>query len=112
LKTWGGKSEFQFNGSVQEGTWIRWNDNAKPDGFSKEELVKPEQYQSSLATFAGQELALGNYRNPAPRTLEAWLKEQKWGGGLARHLGTILVEEGYANQAAQRGRISFKPINT
>jgi len=112
LLTWGEQSEFQYDGSVTQGTRIRWKDNAKPDGFSKEWPVGREQYQSLLFTFSGQELPFGNYRKPTPGNLEAWLKEQpgQWGLGLARHLGQIMVKEGYAERVSRRGRIRFKPF--
>lgn len=109
LPTWGGQSEFQYEGSVTQGTWISWRDKAKATGWSEPWLVTPEQYRSLLSKFSGQEVRLGNYRNPQPGTIEAWLKEQdgQWGAGLALHFGAILVREGYAERATQRGRIRF-----
>jgi hypothetical protein len=111
LPTWGRQSEFQYDGSVTQRTRIRirWKDTAKLDGFSRECWVEPEQYQTLLSTFSGQELPFGNYRNPTPGTLEAWLKQQpkQWGWGLARHLGEIMVRQGFAERVSRRGHIRF-----
>jgi hypothetical protein len=114
LPTWGGKSEFQYSGSVKQGTQISWKDKAKPGGFSRPLFVSPAQYQSLRSTFSGKEVPLGNYRDPAQGTLEAWLKKQpdQWGVGLARHLGKILVVERYAEPSSRRGRILINPINS
>jgi hypothetical protein len=109
LTSWGGQSEFQYEGSVTQGTSICWRDRAKASGWSKPWFVTSEQYQRLLSEFSGQEVPLGNYRDPAPGSVEAWLKEQdgQWGAGLALHFGQILVREGYAERVAQRGRIRF-----
>ena len=109
LATWGGRSEFRYEGSVTQGTWISWKDKSKAEGWSKPWLVKAGEYQGLLSNFSGQEVPLGNYRDPAPGTVEAWLKKQYDQWGLTSYLGAILVREGYAERAAQRGRILFLP---
>ena len=107
LPTWGGRSEFQYEGSVTKGTWIFWKDKSKTTGWAKPEFVTAEQYQRLLSNFSGQEVSLGNYRLPAPGTVEEWLKEHdQW--GLALFIGQILVREGYADRGSQPGRIRFK----
>jgi hypothetical protein len=107
LPTWGGRSQFQSDGSVTQGTSIIWKDRSQPAGWSKPSLVKAEVYRRLLANFSGQEVTLGHCPDPPPGSVEEWLKEQFDQWGLTSYIGPILVREGYAERGDQSGRIRF-----
>lgn len=107
LRTWGGRSEFRYEGSVAQGTWISWKDKAKAQGWSKPWLVKADEYRQLPSNFSGQEVTLGNYRNPQRGSVEEWLKEKYDQWGLTSYIGAILVNEGYAERCARPGLIRF-----
>ncbi len=94
------------------GTLICWKDRSKAKGWSDPWPVKAEEYRALLANFSGQEVALGNYRNPVGGTVEEWLKKQYDQWGLASYIGVILVTEGYAERGVSKGRIRFNPLDS
>ena len=107
LSTWSGSSEFRYEGSVAVGTSITWKDKSSGTGWSKPTLVKAEEYRGLLLRFAGQEVTLGHYPDPARGSVEEWLKEHYDQWGLTSYIGPILISEGYAERVTQRPRILF-----
>jgi hypothetical protein len=103
LKTWGGRSKFEYEGSVAEGTLIH---------YGKGWLVRisAEQYRNLLNHFVGMETEMGTSRTTAPAdSVGAWLQENVTKTAIASYVGAILLEEGYAERVLDRpSRIRFR----
>ncbi len=111
LETWGGRSDFRYEGSITQGTKIFYKDKSKATSWSTE-VVTAEQYQGLLSKFSGLEVELGHYPTPRTGSIEEWLKVQYDQWGLTSYIGPILVHEGYAVRVAAKTRIRFKPTQS
>lgn len=111
LKTWAGRSDFQYAGSVASGTSFQWHDHSAKSGWSKPWPITPGQYRELLSCFSGQEVRVGGTYASAPRpgTLEAWLRSRsfQWGSYATSYICSILIAEGYARHSAKIGYIKF-----
>ena len=103
LVTWGGRSSFEYDGSVASGTRIHFGENGR-------QLVTGEQYIASLAHFRGCTVNIGTSRdNPPEDSIGAWLQEHVTKTAIASYVGAILVAEGYAGRVPlERSRVQFK----
>ena len=103
LITWGGRSSFEYDGSVASGTRIRFGENGQ-------QFVTREQYIALLAHFKGRTVDIGTSRdNPPEGSVGAWLQEHVTRIAIASYVGAILVAEGYAERVPlERSRIQFK----
>ena len=105
MPTWGGKSEFDYVGSVATGTDIQYGTNKKcriP--------ISASQYVQLLAYFGGQEVLVGTHRvNPPSGSLGEWLKKNVTQTASASYVAPILVKEGYAVRASDSRKIKFCP---
>ncbi|MDR6564455.1 MULTISPECIES: hypothetical protein [unclassified Arcicella] len=92
LPTWGGKSTFEYDGSVENGTKINF-------GSKNIAFVSNEQYQMLLNTFLGKTVCIGTSRTSTPSgSLGEWLINNITKTAIASYVGAILVEEGYASK--------------
>jgi hypothetical protein len=92
LPTWGGGSEFHYDGSVDSGTDIWYG--SKP----YRTRVTQEQYHRLVEELRGRTVALGTSRQPPPGSVGAWLQEQVTRRAIASYVGPIVVHEGYAER--------------
>ena len=103
LKTWGSRSDFQYEGSVTEGTLIRYGRD-----HGREQSVSAAQFEALLAHFRGQVAEMGTARaDPDEDSLSNWLREQVMRTTIASHVGAILVSEGYAERGPTASQIRF-----
>ncbi|KGK99217.1 hypothetical protein LI82_04125 [Methanococcoides methylutens] len=102
LKTWGGISNFKYEGSVADGTTIYYG---KKPGIIK---VSSEQFSQLLHHFKGKSVNIGTSRDKAPKgSVGKWLQENVTKTAIASYVGAILVDEEYAAKGSKRGTIEF-----
>lgn len=90
LPTWGERSSFFYEGSVETGTRITYG-----SGFVTN--ISAVQYQRLLNHFNGRRVPCGTSRTEPPRgSLGEWLIENVTTTATASYVGRILVYEGYA----------------
>ena len=100
LKTWTGKSHFDYEGSVKKGTKIWYGQKGH------KATVSESQYKELLDHFKGQEVPLGTSRDmPQPGSLGEWLHENVTRTAIASYVGPILVTEGYACRVTDRTKL-------
>ena len=94
FKTWGGKSFFDYAGSVKQGTEITYG--RKP--YKK--FISAIQYVKLLNHFRGRTVDIGTSRTDPPRnSVGEWLQLNVIGTALASYVGRILIIERYAEKA-------------
>lgn len=92
IPTWGGRSSFQYDGSVKLGTNINFGSN-----ITKPVFVSKQQYELLIKTFKGQTISMGTSRTSPPSgSVGEWLNQNVSSTVLASYVGAILVNEGYA----------------
>lgn len=92
LKTWGGRSEFRYNGSIEEGTTIHY-------GIDSSITINPDQYSKLIEHFQGNTVNIGTSQTDPPRnSVGDWLMSNITKTGIASYIGPILVTEGYAEK--------------
>jgi hypothetical protein len=103
LPTWGTVSRFHYDGSVHSGTDIWYG--SKP----YRTRVTQEQYRRLMEQFRGRTVALGTSREPPPGSVGAWLQQHVTRRAIACYVGSILVDEGYAERVpSDSTKIRFK----
>jgi len=101
LRTWGGRSSFEYSGSVFTGTEIRY-------GKGSTISVTRDQYAGLLRHFGSRTVSIGTSRtNPPPGSVGEWLQKHVTRTAIASYVGPILVHEGYAVRGQKRDRIRF-----
>jgi hypothetical protein len=89
LKTWAGRSEFSFEGTVSRGTEIHY-------GKSSRLNITANHYSALLNHFRGQTVDIGTSRDkPQRNSLGEWLQVNITKTATASYVGTILIHEGY-----------------
>jgi hypothetical protein len=92
LATWAGRSRFEYEGSVAEGTTIRYG-----QGWTVS--VSAKQYRELLNHFRDTETDMGTSRDTAPTgSVGEWLQENVTKSAIASYVGPILLHEGYAQR--------------
>jgi hypothetical protein len=95
-QTWAGKTEFNYYGSVTEGTKIIL--------YGKCHLIMfASNYESLLDHFRGCTVDLGTSFNPPGGSIGEWLKSNVTKTKMASYVGAILIAEGYAERVGQSG---------
>lgn len=93
LRTWSGRSQFSYTGSVARGVAIRY-------GANRRAVVTAAQFTSLLRAFAGRHVDVGTSRTAAPRfSLGAWLQHNVRRTAIASYVGPILVAQSRAMRA-------------
>ena len=101
LSTWGGKSSFSYDGSVENGTKIYYGQKSHIN-------VTKEQYVSLLDCFRGITADAGTSRTGPPQTsVGAWLRRHATKTAIASYILPILIDEGYGKKAGD-SQICFK----
>jgi hypothetical protein len=97
LNTWGGKSGFEYIGSVKDGTTIKYG--AK---YKYKINVTMEQYAALINHFIGQTVQAGTSRTDPPRgSVGDWLQEHVTPTAISSYVCAILIEEGYAERVGK-----------
>jgi hypothetical protein len=92
LRTWAGKSQFTYSGSVTRGTKINYG-----SGFST--TISASQYSELLSHFKGKTVDIGtSFTNPPPGSVGAWLQENVTKTATASYVGAILISENLAEK--------------
>ena len=101
METWAGRSEFEYSGSVEEGTKIIYG-----SGFSQ--WISANQYQKLLDNFRGKTVNIGTSRTDPPMdSVGEWLINNVTKTAMASYVGRILIGEGYAQKGTGRAMITF-----
>ena len=102
LKTWGGRNEFEYDGSIMEGTTIYY-------GSSFKIPISSEKYSQLLNHFRGKSVNIGTSRTDAPvGSVGEWLQDNITRTAIASYVGAILIHEGFAIKNGST--IEFKEI--
>jgi hypothetical protein len=92
LRTWGGRSRFSYQGSIETGTDIRY-------GKGWNVRVEAHQYAAIRRQFINREVPAGTSRtDPPPGSLGAWLQANVTRTAIASYVAPILVEENCAER--------------
>ena len=92
MKTWRGRSEFSYTGTVNAGVEIAFGNNRKI-------YVSAEKFGLLLEHFAGRTVELGTSRTkPQVESIGMWLQAKVTKTAIASYIGPILVREGYAQR--------------
>ena len=95
--TWAGKSQFQYSGSVDSGTEIKF-------GMGHTIKVTKEQYASLRTHFKSKTVPIGTSRTcPPANSVGKWLLENVSRVAIASYVGPILIIEGYAFKEGKHG---------
>lgn len=90
IATWGGRSTFEYNGSVETGTEIFFGEN-------KQTTITTQQWQLLRNHFLGRIVEIGTSRdNPPPGSMGEWSLQNIHNQALMSYVGVILVREFYA----------------
>jgi hypothetical protein len=102
LKTWTGRSEFKYDGSVELGTTITF-------GNGNRAKITAYQYNTLLNHFRGRTVEIGTSRTDPPRdSVGKWLQENVTKVATASYVGQILIHEGHAVKDDTGSKIRFK----
>jgi len=85
LPTWGGKSAFNYSGSVTTGTETQYG-----RGFCSKASVSAKQYSALRTNFSKREVPIGTSRNPPTGSVEEWLMQNVTHTAIASYVGPIL----------------------
>ncbi|MBW6521839.1 MAG: hypothetical protein K0A99_12665 [Desulfoarculaceae bacterium] len=101
LETWGGVSQFSYDGSVETGTKITYGNRRKA-------VVTAHQYAALRQHFLNREVPIGTTRKtletePPEGSLGAWLHANVNKAAIASYVGPILVHEDYAERVGEHG---------
>lgn len=92
LRTWSGRSQFSYTGSVAGGVTIRY-------GANRQAAVTAAEFASLIRAFAGRHVDVGTSRTTAPPfSMGAWLQQNVRRTAIASYVGPILVAEGRATR--------------
>jgi hypothetical protein len=90
--TWGGRSTFEYDGSVTVGTRIRY-------GEGNAISVSADQYAALRHHFHGKTVPVGLSRTDRPLdSLGDWLRDNVTATAIAAYVAPILILEGYASR--------------
>jgi len=88
--TWGGRSNFDYSGSVETGTVITY-------GHGYKARVDAQDYVALRKHFLGRTVPVGTSRTDPPAdSLGAWLQANVTITAIAPYVAPILLMEGYA----------------
>jgi hypothetical protein len=92
MKTWGGRSEFSYTGSVDTGTEIIY-------GRGWKARVSAQNYAALRKHFLDRIVPAGTSRTEPPKgSLGEWLQVNVTRAAIACYVASILVNEGYAER--------------
>jgi hypothetical protein len=94
LNTWGGRSTFQYNGSVSSGTKIKYGQN-----YKYQINITKEQYNALLNHFRGETVPAGTSKTDPPRgSVGEWLQANVTRTAISSYVCPILIAERFAER--------------
>ena len=94
METWAGRSEFEYNGSVERGTEIFY-------GKGNRITVSAKNYKLLRQSFFNKTVQIGTSRdNPPKDSLGSWLQQNVTRTAIASYVGPILINEGFAKKVS------------
>lgn len=94
-KTWGGRSRFDYSGSVETGTDIVYG-----QGWNAQ--VSAQEYIALRRHFLNRIVPVGSSRTDPPSdSLGTWLQANVSPTAIASYVAAILVLEGYAERVGK-----------
>jgi len=94
-KTWGGRSRFEYSGSVETGTEIVY-------GRGWKVRVSAQEYTALRRHFLKRIVPAGTSRTKPPDdSLGAWLQANVTRSAIASYVAPILIFEGYAERVGK-----------
>lgn len=95
LRTWSGRSQFKYAGSVARWVDIRYGSKGRA-------AVTAKELATLLAAFDGRRVDVGTSRTSPPQmSLGAWLQEHVTHTAIASYVAPILLAEGFAARVPQ-----------
>lgn len=93
--TWGERSSFDYDGSIQTGTTIRYG-----NGLVHSQIVTAEQWSALRAAFRSRgNVPIGTSRDtPQHGSIGEWWQETYGTPALMSYMGRILLLEDYAEK--------------
>lgn len=102
LPTWDNRSEFEYEGSVAEGTRLYY-------GTRRETYISKAEWQALLQHFKGRTVKCGTARTTPPEgSVGEWLRDNVQNRTLGSYVCALLIGEKYAVKGDARGEIEFK----
>jgi len=103
LQTWAGRSSFVYDGSVSQGTEIRYGKDHR-----WRLNISREQYEALLKYFKNRTVNIGTSRTDPPLgSVGEWLQNNVTLTATASYIGPILIHEGYAERVSTPSKIRF-----
>jgi hypothetical protein len=96
LLTWTGYAEFNYSGSVTEGTTISLYGHQRV-------IISASHYESLLDRFRGCTVDVGASMKPSGGSIGEWLRSHVTKTIIAPRVGAILIAEGYAERVGRCG---------
>ena len=94
-KTWGGRSHFDYSGSVESGTDIVYGQGWKVS-------MSAQKYTTLRRHFLNRVVPVGtSFTDPPSDSLGAWLQANVTRTAIAIYVAPILVLEGYAERVGK-----------
>lgn len=94
LPTLGGRSSFDYTGSIKEGTTLWYGKHKRNRAW-----VSAEEWAALMQHFNGRTVLVGNGRRHRPKhSLGLWLQEHVSRAVIAAYLAQIIITEGYGEK--------------
>jgi len=95
MKTWGGRSNFAYSGTIEIGVVVSYGKNNKV-------RVSAQQFYKLREHFLNNVVPVGTSRTaPKKGSLGWWLQANVTRTAIASYIAPILVSEGYAKEEGQ-----------
>ena len=106
LKTWAGRSDFKYTGSVKDGTEIYYGKE-----YKYKAKVSSADYFALTRKFSGSTVDIGTSRDiPPSGSIGEWLQINVTNTAIASYVGPILISEGYAEKTERSSQIRIKSL--
>jgi len=101
LKTWAGRSKFEYEGNESQGVEIYYGEGHRVN-------ITTNHYSALLNHFRGRTVDIGTSRDKPQRgSLGEWLQENVTRTAIASYVGPILIHEGHAVKTDNGSKIKF-----
>lgn len=106
LKTWAGRSEFKYTGSIKDGTEIYYGKK-----YKYKVKVSSANYSALIKKFSGSTVNIGTSRDVPPSgSVGEWLQKNVTKTAIASYVGPILISDGYAEKIGRSSQIRIHSL--
>lgn len=103
MKTWSGKSTFEYEGTVKDGITLHYG-----KGHKNLLEIRGTDLVRAMAVFKGKEVSIGTHHSKPPAgSFGHWFQGNVTKTSVASYLGPIFIAEGYAKRGSQPDLIQF-----